>query len=233
MADTKKKEWNNSYKNNDNFIFYPHEDIIRFISKYIRKRTGLNEFNNIHSDSPKVLDFGCGIGRHIKLLNDFNIDGYGFDLSDRAISVAKNNFKRDGLNKLIDKVIVADITQLPYDDNDFNFMLSHGVLDSMPFDIAKKGISELHRTLKNDGLIYFDLIEVEDTSFDSSKGLDQIVTGNHENGTIQSYYNLERINELIAGNFSLVELYKIKKIDAMGSNSIISRYHVIARKIIN
>ena len=104
MRDIKEKEWNNSYKNNANFIFYPHEDIIRFISKYIRKRTGLSEFINIHSDSPRVLDFGCGIGRHIKLLNDFNIDGYGFDLSDEAILVAKNNFKTEGLNKLIDKV---------------------------------------------------------------------------------------------------------------------------------
>ena len=42
----KKKEWNQSYKNKDNFIFYPHEEVIRFISKYIKKRIGLNKYIN-------------------------------------------------------------------------------------------------------------------------------------------------------------------------------------------
>ena len=52
------KNWDKSYKNRDNYIFYPHEEIIRFISKYIRKRVGLNEFTYIDNNSPKVLDIG-------------------------------------------------------------------------------------------------------------------------------------------------------------------------------
>lgn len=33
----KKNEWNKSYKNKDNYMFYPEENVIRFISKYIKK----------------------------------------------------------------------------------------------------------------------------------------------------------------------------------------------------
>jgi len=35
MSVLKKENWNNSYKNKDNFVFYPNEEIIRFISKYV------------------------------------------------------------------------------------------------------------------------------------------------------------------------------------------------------
>ena len=26
-------DWNNSFKNKDNFLFYPHEEVIRFVNK--------------------------------------------------------------------------------------------------------------------------------------------------------------------------------------------------------
>lgn len=44
--DNNRAEWNSSYENRDNFVFYPHEEIIRFVSKYIRKRVGLDEFHD-------------------------------------------------------------------------------------------------------------------------------------------------------------------------------------------
>ncbi|MBT4763411.1 methyltransferase domain-containing protein, partial [bacterium] len=94
-----KSEWDKSYKNKDNYIFYPHEEIIRFISKYIRKRVGLDEFIDQCeiNESTKVLDFGCGIGRHMRLLYEFGLNARGFDLSSEAITVAKNNFSSLGM----------------------------------------------------------------------------------------------------------------------------------------
>ena len=138
--ETKKEEWEQSYKKKDNYIFYPHEEIIRFISKYIRKQIGFKEFidKKEYYENPKVLDFGCGIGRHVVLLNDFDITPYGFDLSETAIKEAHENLKKRNLGYLCKNVITSDIRELPYPNNFFDFMLSHGVLDSMPFEIAKK-----------------------------------------------------------------------------------------------
>lgn len=231
MLDRKENEWNKSYKNKDNFVFYPQEDIIRFISKYIRKKTGINQFldQNQYHYTPKVLDFGCGIGRHVILLDDFKLDGYGFDLSEHAINIAKSNFKQLGYTNLIDKVIVADITKLPYESNSFDFMLSHGVLDSMPFDIAKKGIIELHRCLNDKGKIYFDLISTDDASYDESQ-FEKTVDTIHEYGTIQSYFNIERINSLLSQLFEIKEL-KLSTQKDITANIKNSRYHVVAEKI--
>jgi len=44
MLKNDQEAWEESYRRGDNFVFYPHEEVIRFVSKYIRKRVGLNEF---------------------------------------------------------------------------------------------------------------------------------------------------------------------------------------------
>ena len=42
----------------------------------------------------KMLDLGCGIGRHVIYGNENNIDTYGFDLSQEAINYAQEFAKQ-------------------------------------------------------------------------------------------------------------------------------------------
>lgn len=42
-------KWEESYRRKENFVFYPHEELIRFVSKYIRKRTGLAQWTDINA----------------------------------------------------------------------------------------------------------------------------------------------------------------------------------------
>ena len=226
----KKSNWNKSYANKDNFVFYPREDIIRFISKYVRKKTGIDSFINIDESDPKILDFGCGIGRHVKFLDEYKLDAYGFDLSEVAISTAHEHFKRLSLDHLINQVIVADITNLPYESEFFNYMLSHGVLDSMSYEIAKKGIAELHRVMDSSGVIFFDLISSSDRTFKNGQDMDQKQENAREHGTIQSYYDLKRIDDLVKDKFDIIELIEASKIDHINKH-ISNRFNVIARKI--
>ena len=230
MKKDKKDAWDKSYINKDNYMFYPHEDVIRFISKYITKRTGLKEFNSKYDslDKIKVLDFGCGIGRHVRTLNEFNIDGYGFDLSSEAINTAKQNFQELGLLNLVEKVIIADITKLPYEDKYFNFMLSHGVLDSMPYSIAKDGLLELSRCLKDNGRIYFDLIS--EIGYDCSGSFEKTIQENHEHNTIQTYFNEDRINDLIKDIFVIEEIILKSSFNVVNKTTV-ARYHVVVKKL--
>lgn len=226
-------DWEKSYLNKDNFIFYPHEEIVRFISKYIKKRIGLHNFKPIdqNKSKPKILDIGCGIGRHVKLINEFNLDAYGFDLSSEAIKVAKYNFINLDLKDLSERVIVADIRNLPYKNNFFNYMISHGVLDSMNYDIALEGIMELHKKINDNGLIYLDLISTNDHTFTNSEQYDLVVKTKHEKNTVQSYYNIDRIKKLLKDKFEIIELYEIINRN-FDSNRLLARFHIIAKKII-
>ena len=91
MIEIKKTEWEESYGKNDNFMYYPKEEVVKFINRFIRKKTSFTKYIDIlqTGENLKALDFGCGIGRMTVLLHEFNIDGYGIDISENAISEAK------------------------------------------------------------------------------------------------------------------------------------------------
>jgi 2-polyprenyl-3-methyl-5-hydroxy-6-metoxy-1,4-benzoquinol methylase len=97
----KKTEWDKSYENRDNFVFYPHEEVIRFVSKFIRKKVGLAEFRDVASDISKacVLNLGCGIGRHVIYCHDMGLEAYGVDLSDVAVEMAREWGKKMACQK--------------------------------------------------------------------------------------------------------------------------------------
>ena len=40
-------KWNEAYERRGNILFYPHEEIVRFINKYVRKRTGISDFSDV------------------------------------------------------------------------------------------------------------------------------------------------------------------------------------------
>ena len=120
--------WNDAYENRGNILFYPHEEIVRFINKFIRKRTGVAEFKNMMQlsdfewDNFRSLDLGCGIGRHIKFLDEFGLNPYGIDLSNEAIEEGKLWMYSINKKYLADKMIIGSVTKLPYKDNYFNIV---------------------------------------------------------------------------------------------------------------
>ena len=41
------------------------------------------------TNSQSLLDFGCGIGRHLQMAIEMGMDAYGVDISEEAITYAK------------------------------------------------------------------------------------------------------------------------------------------------
>lgn len=221
--------WNDAYERGGNICFYPHEEIIRFINKYVRKRKGTNEFENLMAissddwESFASLDLGCGIGRHVKFLDEFGLNPYGIDLSDTAISMGKHWLSSIGKSSLAEKLIVGSVTELPFEDNYFEICVSHGVLDSMPREVAIKGIEETHRVLKPDALMYVDLV------MDTSRGnKDEIVDSGYEKDTVQSYFTVESIKHLLEDQFDILEFKIINWTDENG-NEKNKRAHLIIK----
>lgn len=224
------KKWDDSYRNRDNFLFYPHEEIIRFVSKYIRKRVGLNELLEICSTkTPKLLDLGCGIGRHIIYASKMGIEAYGIDLSEFAIQKAIEWAEAEGVPKPKERIKQGDIRNLPWADGYFDFVVSHGVLDSMNFEIAKGAIKEVARVLKESGLFYCDLISGDDSFHAREYAGEEFVETQHEQGTVQSYFNFSKIKHLIKGYFEIEECVLIKRENVV-SGGYGSRYHLVLRR---
>jgi SAM-dependent methyltransferase len=228
----KKAEWNRSYENHNNFLFYPNEEVIRFVSKFIRKRIGLNESRDVAPErtTGRMLDLGCGIGRHIIYAHDLGIDVYGIDLSDEAIRVARMWAHMKGMATPEDRIVQGDIQKLKWADGFFLFAVSHGVLDSMPFEIARSACIELSRVMSSGGLFYCDVISGDDSYHAREFSGEEVITTEHEQGTIQLYFNLTKIQSMIAGVFEINECILVRRENVL-SGGYTSRYHLILRKI--
>lgn len=222
--ENKENDWNNSFKNKDNFLFYPHEEVIRFVNKYLSKRTGYNENVSLKQDL-KMLDLGCGIGRHVVYGHENNIDTYGFDLSLEAINYAQEFAKYREIDRVKEKLIVSDARSLPWGDSFFSAVISHGTLDSMPFEIATASVEEIYRVTKQNALFYCDLI----TDEDGTASNEVIVDSAHEKGTIQSFFSRDKINDLICEYFKIIEININHRIN-INTNSKSSRWHLVLER---
>ena len=94
-----------------------------------------------------VLDVGCATGKFVYYLNDLGIDAYGIDGSDYALSQVdkkiSNKFHKINMNS----------DTLPFADEFFDFIGSfYSVEHIHNIEFFAK---EIHRTLKNDGLVWF------------------------------------------------------------------------------
>lgn len=226
-----REQWNHSYNIGGNICFYPHEKIIRFVNKYVRKKVGINKFQNIMDlteeewRSFKSLDLGCGIGRHVNFLDDFELNPYGIDLSDTAVSIGKEWFRNIGKEELADRLIVGSVADLPFENDSFWICVSAGVLDSMKREIAFNGIRETLRVLKKNGLMYLDLV------MDSKIGdKDEFVEDGIEKDTIQSYFTVDSIKKFLGESVKIIEFKMISwsDINYVEENR---RAHIIIQKI--
>lgn len=228
---TQKQQWDESYTNRDTFIYYPHEEIVRFISKYVRKRTGVTSFKDARDfgGAAKVLDLGCGQGRHVIYAHEMGLDPYGVDLSDKAIGDAREWAKRAGVAQPEERLKQGDIRHLPWADGFFDVVVSHGVLDSMHFAIACEAMQEAHRVLKPGAFFYCDLVSGDDSAHSREFAEEEVVEAGRERGTIQSYFNYAKILTLIGDRFEIAENFLIRK-ENLVKGGYISRYHLTLKK---
>ncbi len=224
------KNWNESYDREENNILYPQPEVVKFLNRYIRKKIDFsgNFIEILKKDSKEkklsALDFGCGVARHTILMEEFGIKSYGLDISENAIKKARENAKFFGFEKLPNRLNVIEDNKILFEDNFFDFSIAESSLDSMTFENAKIYFNEISRVTKK--YIHLTLIGSE-TSGDVNFVGDVTVENDHEKGTVQSYYNLDKINSLLNGsNCKIIFNRKINEISQIDS-LVHTRFHLV------
>lgn len=96
----------------------------------------------ITNQPKKILDVGCGTGKQISLLPN-NIDIVGVDISLPMLKIA---------NKQVpNKCIEADAVNLPFEDNEFDLIISQFALHEKNTKIIDAELNEINRVLKTNG----------------------------------------------------------------------------------
>jgi SAM-dependent methyltransferase len=101
----------------------------------------------------KILDIGCGNGKYMNYRNDLNIKG--IDISIKLVEICQNK----GFD-----VIKASMTDIPFDDNNFDGIIciaSYHHLNND--DDRKKTLDEIYRILKPGGTALIEVWGVEQT----------------------------------------------------------------------
>lgn len=154
--------------NYDKFANNRHEEIKKGIKKsicYVERpmmESMLPDLSN-----KKVLVIGCGTGEETEILKKYNPKSIiAIDLSEESIKICKNNY--DNV-----EFIVANMLELPFDNNSFDFVYS-GLAITHVYE-KEKVFDEVKRVLNKNGKMLFsvdhpmrfccDSIKIGDSNF--------------------------------------------------------------------
>jgi ubiquinone/menaquinone biosynthesis C-methylase UbiE len=160
----------------------------------------------------KVLDLGCGVGRHSILFaqNGFNVDA--FDLSESGIEELK---KKIGKEKLPIKLMIGDMLSLPYKNNSFDCLLAYHVVYHTDEKGIEKIIEEIKRVLKPGGEFFLDFNSKMSSAFKNKKNkhlTDHVLfkTEGHEINIPHYYADKKDVHSLLTGFEILKFVHKEK-----------------------
>lgn len=198
-------EWEDSYGRRENFVFSPSDEVVRFVARHLRRRVGLDEVIDVlpGAAGSRVLDIGCGVGRSLVFGAQMGLEMWGFDLSERAVELAREWLARFAGPDALKRVIACDIRTLPWADGFFDHALSDSVIDSMPWEIATAGVAEVARVVKPGGYFYCNLISSHDSGAADFTG-ERTVDTAHEHGTVQSYFDEAKARRLLEPHFDVL-----------------------------
>ena len=227
-------KWEKSYERHENFCLYPHEQHVKFLNRFVRKKTSIDAHKDLLQCPPgesrplRGLDYGCGIGRLTLLLKEFDLDAYGIDISSYAINNAKKLARSLNFAGMEDKFQVTDGSKIQFEDNFFDIAISEAVLDSMKFQVAQQIISEIDRVVRK--YFFISLISGDNSKHFREYAGEEVVQTDFEEGTIQSYFNMEKINKLIEGtSFSIKWCHLISE-ESLTQRWKNSRYYILLEK---
>ena len=212
-------KWEESYSRYENFIFYPKEEYVKFFNRFVCKRIGIDKFVDILDleGGGRALDYECGIGRLTILIKEFGLDAYGVDICGNAIANARALAKHLGYPDMEDRFLIIDGNKLPFPDDYFQITISEGVLDSMHYELAKIIMKEIDRVTNT--FAFISLISGDDSEHYREYAGEEVVRTEHEKDTIQNYFNIQKIRDLISSTG-----FKIKWCRLITEESVLDRY---------
>lgn len=104
-------------------------------------------FDKYLKENERILDLGCGNGRHFPFFKDKQVDYFGVDNSTALIKIAKNKYPEA-------RFLVEDGLKLSFPDNFFDKIYSIAVLHQIPSkELRNQLLEEIRRNLEHGGLL--------------------------------------------------------------------------------
>ena len=134
------KQWNKIFEKEGKVFFNPQEDMPKLVKLF--KERGIK----------KVLDLGCGSGRHTVYLAKNGFDTYGLDIAPVGLKITKDWLKQEKLSANLK--LGSFFKKLPYKDKFFGAIVAVQAISHGRIEDIRRLIKEMERILKVNGLIF-------------------------------------------------------------------------------
>lgn len=153
----------------------------------------------------RVLDVGCGGGRHLLYLAKQGFVVYGTDRSAAGLAISRERLEKEGLEATLRR---CDMTEVPFSDEFFDAVLSVQVLHHNRLENVEKAVGEIRRALKGGGLFFANFCGKGD--YKEGKG-EKIEPGTYicdsgiETGMPHHFFTRREVEDLVEG-FEIMSL---------------------------
>jgi SAM-dependent methyltransferase len=199
-------EWNSVWEDvgNQKSDFYslvekryvwPYEGFVLNTSRLLRRGA-------IDLDTTRVLDFGCGQGRHAIFFSKTGFKNVnGIDLSESAVRLASTWARAENVN--VEFASYGGV-RMPYEDRHFDLLSCFGTFHHVPYGEQEALATEVDRVIRPGGFFLWSersfrtshLPKGERIGYETFRIED---LDNPEHGMIQHLMRLDRCRELFAG----------------------------------
>lgn len=159
----------------------------------------------------RVLDLGCGIGRHTRLLAEAGFQVTATDASPSAITRCRDWLAADGLD--VD-LRVADMGEIPGGPGHFDAVLAYNVIYHTRREALVRIVGEIARALRPGGLFYATFIDTQNPKYGLGREIEPdtfVMEDGAEAGIPHHYVDEDSLRELLR-DFELLELGRIQQV---------------------
>ena len=151
----------------------------------------------------RVLDLGCGPGRHVLSLSRQGFEMHGLDISAAGVERCQKAVEQQHLTATVQ---VADMLSIPYPDAYFDWVLSVQVIYHTTAATLQQALQHVRAKLKPGGWLYVTFAPVENITPESGREIEPRTYRHEEDGEplLHHYVIPEEIDTLLAG-FTLLE----------------------------
>jgi len=181
---------------------------------------------SLENKKAKILDLGCGAGRHLIYIKEHGFNGYGVDISKIGLNITKNRLRQ---RKMDFDLIRGHMNFLPFDNRVFDAVICTNTLYHQRLEGIQRTIFEIYRILKKGGLLLTNFLTRKTYSYGEGKKIEEdtfLQNEGIESGILHHFTDKEEIEQLFK-NFTN---YTLRLIEREVEGKLSSRYVLVAKK---
>ncbi len=153
----------------------------------------------------RLLDLGCGAGRHLAFLQTQGFAVDGMDAAPNGLEACAAAMVEAGLAA---RLVRADMTRLPFVDASFDAGIATNVLNHNPRGLLQMAVDDVYRVLKPGGQFYLTVLNTWDWRYGSGDEVEPdsfVLAEGPETGILHHFFSEDDLRAWLTA-FDIIQL---------------------------